>query len=295
MCKNLNNTTSNGLDTLPNTLYKYYGFNDNLNKKRLLGEIYFCCPNRFNDVFDARHEIFNNIKKVESDPKIKTKLEEIGYTNSHEIIEKLKSKESEKYKMEVRNKQIDNVGISCFTNTPLSILMWAYYTNNEGYCIEYDINEIRKYIESIVQEELKKRGKDSSNRILAGAVSYMQTLPSAPLFFEKGTKDQPYSKYFSKSKCWEHENEYRIVLSLLPNVSFRFNKVVKSITFGYNITPENVQSILSIIADLEDNNIKIYFLKKLNGKDGFERKEFLFTEKNDLKNFKYKILSYQNL
>lgn len=287
---------SNGLEKLPNTLYKYYKYTDDFNVNRLLGEIYFCSPNRFNDVFDAQHEVINNIDDFNNLSIPIERLKEIGYPNSKEIVDLLKGKESEKYKMEVRKKQIENVGMICLTNTPLSILMWAYYTENNGYCIEYDVNVIRNNIEKLVQQELDKKGMSKSkSRIQAGAVSYHNTLPCAPLFFNKNKKDQPFSKYFCKAKCWEHENEYRIVLSLLPNVPLKFNGAVKSITFGYNISPENVQSLLALIADLEDNNIEIYFLKKMKGSDGFEREKFPFTERTELQNLKDKILSYQKL
>lgn len=287
---------SNGLEKLPNTLYKYYKYSDDFNTNRLLGEIYFCSPNRFNDVFDAQHEVINNIDDFNNLSIPKERLKEIGYPNSKEIVDLLKGEGSEKYKMEVRKKQIENVGIICLTNTPLSILMWAYYTENKGYCIEYDVNVIRNNIEELVQQELDKKGiSKSKNRIQADAVSYHNTLPCAPLFFNKNRKDQPFSKYFCKAKCWEHENEYRIVLSLLPNIPLKFKGAVKSITFGYNISSENVQTLLSLIADIKDNDIGIYFLKKMKGSDGFEREKFLFTEKKELKNLKESISLYQNL
>ena len=79
-----------------------------------------------------------NVQGAELLGKLHDRLKEIGYTNPSEIVDCLKGKESEKYKMEIRKKQIENVGIICLTNTPLSILMWAYYAENEGYCIEYD-------------------------------------------------------------------------------------------------------------------------------------------------------------
>lgn len=295
LCRLLQCKNENGLNVLPNTLYKYYKYDDNYNEKRLLGEIFFCCPNKFNDVFDAQHEVVNNIDDFNNLSIPKERLKEIGYTNPSEIVDCLKGKESEKYKMEIRKKQIENVGIICLTNTPLSILMWAYYAENEGYCIEYDVNVIQDNIENLVQQEFEKIGiSKSNNRIQAGAVSYNHTLPCAPLFFNRKGKDQPYSKYFCKAKCWEHENEYRIVLSLLPNIPLKFKGVVKSITFGYNTSIERVQRLLTLIADI-DENIEIYFLKKMKGCDGFERERFPFTEKKDLKNLKDIILSYQNL
>ena len=287
-----------GMENLPNTLYKYYKYDDKYNENRLTSEIFFNSPSKFNDIFDAQHEVVNNIDDFHCYSEIKNRLEEISYPDSSDIISKLKGEEGEKYKMEVRKKQIEHVGITCLTNTPLSILMWAYYTENTGYCIEYDINVIRKNIVSLVQKEFEKKGikAKSTKRIRAGAVSYQHTLPCVPLFFKKGAKNQPYSKYFCKAKCWEHENEYRIVLSLLPCTPLKFKDAVKSITFGYNINVEKVQTILTLIANLNlENKIEIYFLKKTKGRDEFEREKFSFTEKNVLNNLTEKIKSYQNL
>ena len=285
---------NNGLEILPNTLYKYYKSNKNFNKKRLSGEIFFSCPNNFNDVFDAQHEIINNIESVENSPTIYNKLNEIGYSDPLDIIEKLKGVEKDKYKIEVRKKQIENVGITCFTNNPLSVLMWAYYAENTGYCIEYDICKIRNNIEKLVETKLQEKGKVSTNRILANAVSYTHTLPCAPLFFQKGIKYQPLSKYFYKSKCWEHENEYRIVLSLLPNAVLKFDGAVKSITFGYNIEIDIAHSMLKHIITSK-LNIDVYFLKKTKGYDGFEREKFPFANKDEIKNLRNNILSFKNL
>lgn len=286
------------MEDLPNNLYKYYKYDVQYNEKRLTGEIFFNRPSNFNDVFDAQHEVVNNIDAFQNYSEIKKRLEEIGYSNSSDIISKLKGVEGEKYKMEVRKKQIEHVGITCLTNTPLSILMWAYYTENNGYCIEYDINVIRENIVSLAQKEFEKKGikTKSTKRIRAGAVSYQHTLPCAPLFFKKGAKNQPYSKYFCKAKCWEHENEYRIALSLLPNTPLKFKSAVKSITFGYNISVEKVQTILTLIANLNlENKIEIYFLKKTRSRDEFEREKFSFTENNVLNNLTEKIKLYQNL
>lgn len=291
-------TMHTSMEDLPNTLYKYYKYDVQYNEKRLTGEIFFNRPSNFNDVFDAQHEVVNNIDAFQDYSEIKKRLEEIGYSNSSDIISKLKGVEGEKYKMEIRKKQIEHVGITCLTNTPLSILMWAYYTENNGYCIEYDINVIRENIVSLVQKEFEKKGikTKSTKRIQAGAVLYQHTLPCAPLFFKKGAKNQPYSKYFCKAKCWEHENEYRIALSLLPNTPLKFKGAVKSITFGYNISVEKVQTILTLIANLNlENKIEIYFLKKTRGRDEFEREKFSFTENNVLNNLTEKIKLYQNL
>ena len=142
----LRNNKKSGLERFPNSLYKYYAYNATFNENRLRGELFFSSPMRFNDVFDAQHEVINNSNEIGYRTAI-TRLKEIGFNNPESILEKLRNKDTgDEYKMIVRRKQIENVGILCLTNSPLNLLMWAYYGNNEGYCIEYDISKLRESI-----------------------------------------------------------------------------------------------------------------------------------------------------
>ncbi|MBQ7820413.1 MAG: DUF2971 domain-containing protein [Bacteroidales bacterium] len=281
-----------GLESFPNTLYKYYSFDERYNEKRLQGELFFNSPNNFNDLFDAQHEIDNNIDLFEQYDDICKRLKEIGYENSQDVISVLKIKDdnSNQLKMDIRRKQIEHVGITCFTNNPLSVLMWAYYNDNKGYCIEYDVNVIRKNIVSQYQNILREKG-NAKNRILAKSVTYTNTLPSAPLFFNKDNIIQILDKYFYKSKCWEHENEFRIVLSLGAMEILFFENVIKSITIGYNMKKENIENLLKLILKV-NSNIEVYFLRKIRGYDGLERVRY---PQDELKNNEGNLEDYMNL
>lgn len=281
-----------GLESFPNTLYKYYSFDERYNEKRLQGELFFNSPNNFNDLFDAQHEIDNNIDLFEQYDDICKRLKEIGYENSQDVISVLKIKDdnSNQLKMDIRRKQIEHVGITCFTNNPLSVLMWAYYNDNKGYCIEYDVNVIRKNIVSQYQNILREKG-NAKNRILAKSVTYTNTLPSAPLFFNKDNIIQILDKYFYKSKCWEHENEFRIVLSLGAMEILFFENVIKSITIGYNMKKENIENLLKLILKV-NSNIEVYFLRKIRGYDGLERVRY---PQDELKKNEGNLEDYMNL
>lgn len=284
----LRNNNRNGLERFPNSLYKYYAYNATFNENRLRGELFFSSPIHFNDVFDAQHEIINNSGKIEDCVAI-DRLKEIGFENPRDVLNSLR--ESDERKMEVRRRQIEHVGILCLTNSPLNLLMWAYYGNNEGYCIEYNISEIRKRIET----KLKELNLNPQNRYRAERVSYLSTLPSAPLFFDEENKVSPLDKYFCKAKAWEHENEYRIAISLGGDKSIQIDNIVKSITLGYNMSDNNKFSLIS--NKFLNSNIEVYFLKKLRGTDGFERIPFRISEleKENITNLRMRIEEYSNL
>lgn len=282
----------NGLERFPNSLYKYYAYNTMYNKNRLRGELFFSSPIHFNDVFDAQHEIINNSDKIKTRDAI-NRLKEIGFDNPEDVLKTLRDgdeRSKDKCKMEVRRRQIEHVGILCLTNSPLNILMWAYYGNNEGYCIEYDISKLRDSIE-VKLEELNLNPK---RRCQAERVSYLNSLPSAPLFFEEGNNINPFDKYFCKAKAWEHENEYRIAISLEGDMVIPIDNIVKSITLGYNMSIDNKLSLVSELINFP--SIEIYFLRKLRGTDGFERIPFSISEseKKNIAEFRMRIEEISN-
>ena len=75
--------------------------------------------------------------------------------------------------------------VVCMTNSPRKMLMWAYYVNHKGCCIEYDVTDIVgiqkvKYVKEFISRE------------------DMSTEEVIKSLYKKGNE-------------WKHENEYRIV------------------------------------------------------------------------------------
>lgn len=281
-----------GLERFPDILYKYYSYNTMYNENRLRGELFFSSPIHFNDVFDAQHEIINNSDKINVRDAI-NRLKEIGFDNPEDVLKTLRNgseQSKDKCKMEVRHRQIEHVGILCLTNSPLNLLMWAYYGNNEGYCIEYDMSKLR----DCIGLKLKELNLNPQKRCRAERVSYLNSLPSAPLFFEEKNNINPFNKYFCKAKAWEHENEYRIAISLGGDMSIQIDNIVKSITLGYNMSIDNKLLLVSKLTNFP--SIKIYFLGKLRGTDGFERIPFRIreSEKENIAEFRMHIEESSN-
>ena len=136
--------TIDDIEVVPLNLYKYYKFDANYNKRRLTGEVYFSSPLKFNDPLDSQLDVKNNTKDF-SEEWLSDKLFELGY-NTSEIISKIIELRSahgiEAVVTEVHKKQLEKLGILCLSENNINPIMWSYYTNNEGYCIEYDTTNL---------------------------------------------------------------------------------------------------------------------------------------------------------
>lgn len=143
----VNNRNIYNLINLPDRLFKYYPLDFKLIKKRLSGEIYLASPYDFNDPCDCQREVINNSSVREMQKYkgwLKNKLEEIGYSenDSSDVASSLLIGD-DKLK-EVHKKQLEHIGVLCLTLEKADSLMWGYYANNEGFCIEYDTSKIIK-------------------------------------------------------------------------------------------------------------------------------------------------------
>lgn len=144
---NTKNNTVYDILNLPPRLFKYYSIDSKLIKKRLSGEVYLACPFDFNDPCDCQREVKNNSASrsaIKGDGWLNNKLQELGYTPQESIkIAKSLLLCDDKLK-EVHQKQLERVGILCLTQKFSDSLMWGYYANNEGFCIEYDTTKLLK-------------------------------------------------------------------------------------------------------------------------------------------------------
>lgn len=314
---------------IPPRLYKYYRYDNVLNEKRLNGEIYLATPFDFNDPCDCQRDIINNTKlKVEEKGEdwLFMKLQELGYTKEEQILlskSLLEENSIDKYK--VYRRQLDKIGILCLTTKYSDTLMWGYYANNDGLCIEYDTQQIihqivigfvnnLDYVSTkflFVNKEYninpKKRTKQLSieqlnvatsyftprdinvitntflkeqqeqeiiyflqniylKRVAASSIEYKVASKDAHanLFFEKDSNIKVTSKYFTKTRRWAHEKEFRIIVSLGGRQIIKLGPdMIKSIYLGCNTKNEKIVEIAYNIRKLSLNNVKMFKMNRL--------------------------------
>lgn len=134
---------------LPSRLFKYYGYDTKLNVKRIGGEVYLACPYDFNDPCDCQRDVINNSQqRVDSKGMdwLKRKMKELDFSDVEcdDLANSLLANDSN-VKL-IHRRMLERLGILCMTSTQSDSLMWGYYANNEGLCIEYDVTKIVRNI-----------------------------------------------------------------------------------------------------------------------------------------------------
>lgn len=95
--------------------------------------------------------------------------------------------------------------------------LWAYYgANNEGFCIEYDFNNIRKYdddIKRVIMYLFKVRYNDQKEMFdLEDVIEHIYVKKKDHEHFVKVNR-AILDQLLVKSNSWEHEKEWRLVVS----------------------------------------------------------------------------------
>lgn len=142
--------------------------------------------------------------------------------------------------------------IACMTNSPKRMLLWAYYVNHRGCCVEFDVPEdVEAIIEKVSYDE------NLADRAEMGIAEIIEALKH-------------------KGKEWEHENEYRAIYyapnennssvwiekGSSTNVFLRLP--VKSVTFGiYAHKNDGYTDAIELILDYNKRTGKKVLIQKV--------------------------------
>lgn len=138
---------------IPDKLFKYYSFDEKFNESRLTGHVFLSTPFSFNDPSDCRLGIENNFKeKSRTRDWLYAKLEEVGL-NPDDYADGIINNEKAAVDAYWR-KQLEKVGILCLSEDDKNKLLWGYYTNNVGFCVEWDTTKIVKRLALAYVSEL---------------------------------------------------------------------------------------------------------------------------------------------
>lgn len=234
---------------LPESLYKYYSITKHSISALENCEFYVSQPDDFNDLFDSSDRLldlskidFNDVLTIFQGADI-AEIEEwwkkcINDNQIGTLVEQCRNK--------LYETMISKFGIVCLTPKRDHELMWAYYNNNQGFCVEYDYSIFPanfrgpypiKYLENLSLIDFKRYGGHAS--------FYLMTL--------------------CKKSIWKHEDEYRFLV--MPSkepfkVKGRFDNsgynlpfkerlekypvaAIKSITFGFNFVKDSNPKLVS--------------------------------------------------
>lgn len=214
--------------------------------------LYFSTPEQLNDPFDCSpsFQYFNDISDFE------LCLNELDETETKLILEKfpkcsskkdvidlmyiMKSQKSVSHDLgmlyhfnlikSIIEMKISNLGILSLTTDYRNCLMWSHYAqNHSGICIEYEF----------------------PNSLLS--LRPVQYVNEQPLFSLYEALHQKFGKlqelFYTKSKHWEYENEYRMV-ALTGREKKKIDQIkISRIIFGINTSDDTKEKIKSVVDD----------------------------------------------
>lgn len=194
--------------------------------------IYFPSSGELNDPFDVSH---NTLSLTKEDAEIEKIYNQILEDSPNELTRSYIKKTYEnnldilrEFVIDGIKKYISTYGIACFTVTPIHVVLWAYYANHEGICIQYDTTRDKSFFKG------------------ARRVDYVENLEI--MNFEPITNPHVTNDlFYKKLNIWEKEFEVRLV---------------KSGTGKHKVNPESVRSIILGLQAKEDYISKVIDIVK---------------------------------
>ena len=180
----------------PSHLSKYYPISEFSLEAIENNHFYISHPEDLNDLFDFSYYLFH----LDNLPleQIKSFLKD-GDLSEKEIEQKYLTKKSELIeivKFNFYGLMLSKVGIICFTPNKYSDLMWGYYGNNEGFCIEFDYNLFTTNIDTRFHGPFPINYVESLSKIDMNKLEAMTLLIQSTI----------------KKNDWKHEDEYRFII-----------------------------------------------------------------------------------
>jgi hypothetical protein len=256
---------------------------------------YYADPNTFNDPFDCKPSIINDIEDYKILERIyyqmalqiwgkEQTIKNINYcrhysTQYGDFRSDKKAQQSYIYNLEreIHNclyKKLGEIGVFSLSENWNCSLMWSHYADNhKGICIGYDTS-------SLPGVTSPKKINYNKPRTIS-----MSLIKEWILKKSTSAKDEiKQSFFFTKSSEWEYEQEWRDIAK--PNGIRYAPYDIHSIYFGMNCSLVIQATILKLMGG-PNNNIqfhKIYQDKKsfklLSRNDGFEELDWMYPEDN---------------
>lgn len=244
----------------PRVLYKLYGLNQYSFDSLINQYIYATHPSQLNDIFDCNEELlsFDDMEAVKAFLKNAISQEEID-----KIIESEPDNLKKFVQRNFRELAYRKWGVFSLTSEPNNILMWSYYSNHSGFCIEFDLHHF----------PFKFYGPFPIN--------YQSRLEALSIN-KVGVHVGVLAQSNLKDKIWEHENEWRLMVAapegkdmFSPNFKILKDLGVHNRKFSYPI--EAIKSIAlgnrffipDEISEINSTSLKINLM------DNFEQKSIM--------------------
>lgn len=193
--------------TIPEFLYKYYSLSSPNGQKSLHdGTLFFSHPHHLNDVMDGSFLLWD--------------LDQFSQNYHNETQNQVSP---EILRMTFIKSFTENLGVLSLSSNSCNNLMWPHYTEEKGFCLEFNTNKIRHYIDSLSSNEIEIFFFPINYQINLTQISFEKVCSSKkhnnsvtrnanlPILYANSVKD------FS----WKYEDEWRF---LMRNNDFEYIK-----------------------------------------------------------------------
>lgn len=175
----------------PKILYKLYPLNQFSFDALINGYVYATHPSQFNDIFDCHDELV----RYDDDTVVEKILKKYNDTNKvRHLLQNEKQSTIQYLQRNLKEIIFRKWGVFSMTVNPNNIMMWSYYTDHQGFMIEFDIRHFSTF---------KYHGPFPIN--------YQETIEPISMKewgFENSILYQTNVKY----NGWEHEEEWRLII-----------------------------------------------------------------------------------
>lgn len=162
----------------------------------------------------------------------------------------------------------EKLGVFCLSKNCFSEPLWAYYaSDSKGYCIEYDLEKLKGIT----------KNRDFSIELV---LNYYDEKPIITVH-DIMSKNLIPKMFASKKKCWEHEEEIRIIFDS-AGLKEHHESAITGIYFGSDASEKLIEKIKSKFIDREITFYKI----TVNSQKNKLEKELI---NKNTKKFKYNI------
>lgn len=173
-----------------------------------------------------------------------------------------------------REAHLRNRGISCFSSTVDSMLMWAYYADgHKGFCLEF--NTEYKPFSKIRKVKYKNSIPAIDSNTIVDPSNDLLTIIDACLFV--------------KYRQWSHEREWRVLHEKNRTTYGYLPNALKAIYFGSKI-PFTDLEIISLIIKGQHPKCKLYQMEKIPGQFKLIPKNIVYTTFQEAKEVVFKII-----
>lgn len=257
------------LNDCPPVLFKYRSFDVDGYGIALAakGEAFFASPLTFNDPFECA--LIPKTQLAEMTPaqqrlalNEKTKKHFPGVSRA-ERRRRTQDAMVRLRKMQRQSPRIDDalvrihrqkIGVMSLAHSSTSIPMWAYYgENHTGLCVG-----IRTSCIAHVQRQLSKQRE----LLMLYKAAYTDTVPivgvDAPDEMDEDQRREAMLPFYTKSSCWRHEDELRLLYWGHPNTVLRFGSAaIAEVVVGARASREDIDKLIAAL-DQANSSANVY-------------------------------------